>query len=118
MRYMILIYNNPEVFMKMSEEEMNAEFGAYMNFNQVAGQRGVLRDGIQLQPATNATTVRVRDSKTQIFEGPFAETKEVLGGIYILECKDLDEAIEMAALVPAARHSSIEVRPILELPQG
>jgi hypothetical protein len=117
MRYMILIYNDPTVFMSMSEEQMGAEFAAYMEFNQDAGQRGALRDGIQLHPANLATTVRVRDGKTTLTDGPFAETKEVLGGIYVLECKDLNEALELAAKIPAARHSSVEVRPIQELPE-
>jgi hypothetical protein len=115
MRYMILIYNNPAVLASMTQAQQEAEFAAYMAFNQEAGARGVLKDGIQLQPANLATTVRVRDGKTLTTDGPFAETKELLGGIYILDCKDLDEAIEMAAKIPTAKHSSIEVRPIAEL---
>jgi hypothetical protein len=117
MRYMILIYNDPTVFMSMSEEQQGAEFAAYMAWNEDAGQRGVLRDGIQLQPPNLATTVRVRDGKTLLTDGPFAETKEVLGGIYVIDCKDLNEALELAAKLPPAKHSSVEVRPIMELPQ-
>ncbi|MEO0564206.1 MAG: YciI family protein [Chloroflexota bacterium] len=115
MRYMILIYNNPAVLETMTEEEGQAEFAAYMAFNQTAGQRGALKDGIQLHKPTAATTVRIRDGKTTTFDGPFAETKEFLGGIYVLECENLDEAIELAAMIPAAAHSSVEVRPILEI---
>lgn len=88
-----------------------------MAFNAEAQQRGALRDGVQLQPMTMATTVRVRDNKTVTTDGPFAETKEQLGGIYILDCNNLDEAIELAAMIPAAKYASVEVRPIVEYAQ-
>jgi hypothetical protein len=119
MRYMILIYNDPAVYMQMSPEAQNAEFHAYMAFNGEAQGRGVLdmRDAGQLQPVHTATTVRVRDGKTITTDGPFAETKEVLGGYYILDCPSLDVAIELAAKIPGATHGSVEVRPIFELPQ-
>jgi hypothetical protein len=75
----------------------------------------VLQGGERLQPVTTATTVRVRDDEVVTSDGPFAETKEQLGGFYLVECKDLDEAIEVAAKIPGARHGSIEVRPIWEM---
>jgi len=86
-----------------------------MEFNKTAMEQGAMRDAIQLHDISTATTVRIRDGKTSTFDGPFAETKEVLGGIYILECENLDEAIQLAAMIPAAKHGSIEIRPIMEI---
>lgn len=117
MKYMILIYNNPDVIFSMSQEQQGKEIEAYMAFNAEAGQRGVLRDSNQLQLPSNTTTVRVRDGKTVATDGPFAETKEFLGGYYILDCANLDEAIEMAAKIPTAKHGVLEVRPIFEFSQ-
>lgn len=115
MRYMILIYNDPQILEGMSEEEGQADFQEYMAFNQRAAEQNALRDALPLQPESTATTVRVRDGKTTTFDGPFAETKEVLGGVYVLDCPNLDAAIELAAMIPAAKHSSVEIRPILEI---
>lgn len=115
MRYMALIYNNPTVLANMSEAQQGEQYQGYMAFNQEAGKRDALRDAVQLHPATTATTVRVRDGKTSTFDGPFAETKEFLGGIYTLECDNLDEAIELVAMIPAAAHSSVEIRPVMEI---
>ena len=116
MRYMILIYNDPNILEGMSQEEEQTDFQAYMAFNQTAAEQNALRDALPLQPHTTATTVRVRDGKTTTFDGPFAETKEVLGGVYVLDCPTLDEAIELAAMIPSAKHSSVEIRPIMEIP--
>lgn len=115
MRYLLMIYGDPAVYANMSPSEGQAEFGSYMRFNQEAAARGVLRSGEQLQPANLATTVRLRDGKMLLTDGPFAETKEVLGGYYIIECASLDEAVEWAGKLPVAAHGSIEVRPIFEL---
>jgi len=114
MRYMILIYNDPSIYATMSQAQGEAEFRAYMAFNAEAQKRGVMREGVQLHPVTTATTVRVRDGKTMTVDGPFAETKEVLGGVYILDCKDLDEATALAAMIPGALNGSIELRPFVE----
>jgi len=116
MRYMILIYNDPNVLDNMSEAEGQADYQGYMAFNETAIERGVMSDALPLHPATSATTVRVRDGKTTTFDGPFAETKEVLGGVYVLDCENLDDAIEMASMIPAAKHSSVEIRPVMEIP--
>lgn len=116
MRYMILIYNNPSVLDGMSEEEGQADYQGYMAFNETVIERGAMKNALPLHPATSATTVRVRDGKTTTFDGPFAETKEVLGGVYVLDCENLDEAIELAAMIPAAHHSSVEIRPVMEIP--
>jgi hypothetical protein len=87
---------------------------AHPGFLQEVQQRGLLIGGAPLQPTSTATTVRVRDGKTMITDGPFAETKEQLAGFYILNCKDLDEAIAMAARIPDAVAGSIEIRPVIE----
>ena len=87
----------------------------YMAFGEEMTRRGVLRDGARLRPTTDATTVRVRDGEVVTSDGPFAETKEQIGGYYLVECADLDEAIEVAAKIPGARHGSIEVRPVWEM---
>lgn len=113
MKYVLLIYGNPEIRAKMTEAEGQAEMNAYFAFNALAQQRGVMVAGEALYPPTAATTVRVRDGKTLTTDGPFAETKEVLGGYYVLDCKDLDEAIEMATKIPGIEYGSIEIRPIV-----
>ncbi len=91
----------------------DAYLKAYYDFTEETREKGQMVDGNPLQPISTATTVRVRGGKTEITDGPFAETKETLGGYYILECKDLDEAIECAAKIPGAAYGSIEVRPVM-----
>jgi hypothetical protein len=114
MRYILLIYGNENPNPAPSAEEMNAEMNAYNAFTQEVSERGVMVSGDGLHPTTAATTVRVRDSKVLTTDGPFAETKEQLGGFYVLQCKNLDEAIEYAAKIPGASRGSIEIRPIME----
>jgi hypothetical protein len=114
MRYMMLIYSEERDWSQVSQEEADKVMVAYNAFGQEAQARGVLESGDALQPSQTATTVRVREGKTLTTDGPFAETKEVLGGFYILNCKDLDEAIEFAAKIPGAAIGSVEIRPIME----
>ncbi len=114
MRYLLLIYQNEAEHAKLSQEELGAEYGAYMAFGEEVQKKGVFLSGEALMPINTATTVRVRGGKTLNTDGPFAETKEQLGGFYLLNCKDLDEAITFAAKVPAATDGSIEIRPIME----
>jgi hypothetical protein len=111
MQYALLIYTE-EPTEAPPDEAMAAEMEGYTNFTRHIVERGALKAGEALQPIATATTVRVRDGKTVSTDGPFAETKEVLGGFYIVEAADLDEAIGYAALIPGATHGSIEVRPI------
>ena len=85
----------------------------YVAFTEMVEKLGLLRGSARLLPTSSATTVRVRDGKTLTTDGPFAETKEQFGGYYLLDCKDLDQAIEMAAQIPTARDGSIEVRPLM-----
>jgi hypothetical protein len=110
-KYMLLIYGNDPDWESRSEEERNAIFGEYM---AVAEAPGVV-ESHQLQPAETATTVRTEEGGPLTTDGPFAETKEVLGGYYLLEADDLDAAIELAARIPAARTGgAVEVRPLVE----
>ena len=115
MQYMLLIYNQEKAWEQMDEAERNKQFGAYMQFTQDIKASGHYRAGDALQPIHTATTVRVRDNKTQRTDGPFAETREQLGGYYIIEAKDLDEATKIAARIPDAAIGSgaIEIRPVM-----
>jgi len=114
MRYALLIYGNEAQGANMSQEEMQAEMEAYNAYTQLIQNRGAMTGGEALVPTTSATTVRVRDGKALTTDGPFAETKEQLGGFYLVTCKDLDEAIELASQIPGAKRGSIEVRPVME----
>jgi hypothetical protein len=111
MKYLLLIYENETRWANLSEAESRAEMGEYEAFGTELGQAVV--GGNALQPTSTATTVRVRDGKRLTTDGPFAETKEQLGGYYLVEARDLDEAIAMAAKIPGARHGCVEVRPIM-----
>ena len=115
MRYMLLIYGSEADAAAMTQEEREALMQGHAAFAQEVLARGILRGGAPLQPTPTATTVRVRKGKKMITDGPFAETKEQLAGTYIVDCKDLDEAIELAARIPDALRGSVEIRPILEL---
>ncbi|MCP3464371.1 MULTISPECIES: YciI family protein [unclassified Bradyrhizobium] len=113
MQYLLLIYRNEAELTKMTPEDrqkVSAEYGAY---TQSIIQSGNFKAGDGLQPTTTATTVRVRDGKIMTTDGPFAETREQLGGYYLVEAKDLDAAIALAARIPGARDGSIEVRPVM-----
>jgi hypothetical protein len=115
MRYALLICDEEKRGAEMSEDEAGAQMAAYMAFGEEMGAKGVLQGGERLQPVGTATTVRVRDDEVLTSDGPFAETKEQLGGFYLVDCKDLDEAIEVASRIPGAKHGAIEVRPIWEM---
>ena len=114
MQYLLLIYDNEATWNKMTEADQAAMYKEYGEFTQSIAQSGNLKVGQQLQPISTATTVRIRDKKRVVTDGPFAETKEQLGGFYMIEAKDLDEAITLAARIPSARNGSIEVRPIVQ----
>jgi hypothetical protein len=114
MQYLLLIYENEKVMAGMSQAQQGALFGEYDAFTKGIKQSGHYVGGEALQPVSSATTVRVREGKTFTTDGPFAETKEQLGGFYLIEAKDLDEARTVAARIPSARHGSIEVRPIMK----
>jgi hypothetical protein len=113
MRYALLIYT-AEQTEAPPPDVLQAETEGYNAFTEHVKQRGAYQAGEALDPTSTATTVRVRDGKTLTTDGPYAETKEALGGFYLVEAADLDEAIAYAAMIPGARHGAIEVRPIFE----
>jgi len=113
MKYAMLIYTDQEKESKATEAEQQAVMGAYYGFTNEVREKRLYVAGEALHPTTSATTVRVRDGKTLTTDGPFAETKEQLGGFYLLDCTNLDEAIEYAAKIPGASHGSVEIRPIV-----
>ena len=110
MQYLLLIYEGERRFVSLSKQDLDAEIAQYRAFGTEFGS--AIQGGNALQPTSTATTVRVRDGKRLTTDGPFAETKEQLGGYYLVEARDLDQAIAMAAQIPGARHGSVEVRPI------
>ena len=112
MQYILLIYSNEAAAAGRSQEESGRIFQEYMSFTEGIKKSGHYLSGEPLERATMATTVRVKDGKTLKTDGPFAETREQLGGFYIVEAKDLDEAIRWAKKIPSAEHGSVEVRPI------
>ena len=115
MKYMCLICTEESYYGRLSEEEMGGLMAAYGDFHQAAVEAGVYCESYRLQPTSTATSVRVRDGETLTTDGPYADTKEACGGYYILECKDLDEAIEWAAKIPSSSYGTIEVRPVWEM---
>jgi hypothetical protein len=119
MQYMILIYGDEKNFAQMSSnpEAQKQMYAAFSQYNTDMRSAGVLRGGAELKPSSSATTVRVKNGKTLTTDGPFAETKEQLGGFYTIEVANLDEAVKWAARCPAAHGGSIEVRPIGVTPE-
>jgi hypothetical protein len=113
MEYLLMIFDNEAETAKLSQAELGAIYQEYMAFNEGIQKSGNHRSGKQLQPVSTATTVRVRDGKRAVTDGPFAETREQLGGFYMIEAQDLDEALAIAERIPSARWGSIEVRPIV-----
>ncbi|GLV53621.1 hypothetical protein KDH_04730 [Dictyobacter sp. S3.2.2.5] len=114
MRYLLLIYGNEAEAAKMSQEQMQAEMTAYNDFTEMIQKSGAHLSGEALHPVNAATTVRVRDGKVLTTDGPFAETKEQLGGFYLVKAENLDEAIAIATKIPGATSGSIEIRPVVE----
>ena len=112
MQYLLLIYENEAEAAKRANKD-GTMMQDYMEFTQSIVKSGNMRAGDALQPTSTATTVRVRDGKTLTTDGPFAETREQLGGYYLIEAKDLDEATKIAARIPSAQFGSIEIRPIM-----
>jgi hypothetical protein len=114
-KYILLIHDDEATWGALSEEERSQLFKEYMEFGDELQSKGVMRGGEQLQPTSTATTVRVKDGKTLTTDGPFAETKEQLGGYYVIECENLDQAVSAAAMIPSTRIGGvIEVRPLVE----
>ncbi len=112
MKYMLLMYADESEGSKIPPEELKAVQQDWYSLLQEAKAAGVLISNNGLSPVANATSVRVREGKTLITDGPFAETHEQFGGYFLIDCKDLDEAIRWAAKIPTAKYGTIEVRPL------
>ena len=120
MRYMLLVYSKETDMAQMSQEQKDEIIAGHWAVMEGTAKQGIFRGAEPLQPTATATTVRIHDGKPQITDGPFAETKEQLAGYYILDCKDLDEAISWASKIPTACKGSdgcIEIRPLIAIPQ-
>ena len=115
MRYALLICTDEKEYESMGPEEGAAMLADYSRWMDEMNERGILQGGERLRPTTDSTTVRVRDGETLTSDGPFAETKEQIGGFFLVDCKDLDEALEVAAKIPSAAHGTVEVRPVWEM---
>jgi len=113
MRYLCTIYGDESQWSDATPEQMGAVLAAYNAFTEEARSAGVMAGGEGLESTSAATTVRVREGERVLSDGPFAETKEQLGGFYLLDCDSLDEAIEWAAKIPGAATGSVEVRPVM-----
>lgn len=113
MQYLLMIYGEESRWDNVNPQEREAVLQEFMQFSKSIQQSGHLRGGNELQPTSRATTVRPRNGKRIVTDGPFAETKEAMGGYYLIEARDLDEAVAIAARVPSARWGSVEIRPIV-----
>ncbi len=113
MRYVLLVCDDESV--GLSPEEASRRYGAYTACEEELRSRNVFVDRERLRPTSTSTCVRVRDGKLIISDGPFAETKEQVAGYFVVDCSDIDEAIELAQLIPAAEHGAVEVRPVWEM---
>jgi hypothetical protein len=113
MQYMLLIYSAPGRWDNLSDEERDAVYARYEALVEELDSKSAFLGGAELQPVSAATSVRVHDGETEVVDGPFAETKEALGGYFLIEADSLDEALEWAAKIPAASHGVVEVRPLV-----
>jgi len=116
MKYMLLIYDDEKIWATMPEAERQKIFGEYMQFSKDVQESGHYKSGAPLQPTSKATSVKVRNGKRLVTDGPFAETREQLGGYFLIDAKNLDEAIAIAGRIPMARKGTVEVRPVIEIP--
>ena len=114
MKYLCLIYDDESAWERMPKDETDRIMGEFTSFTDGIAKSGHLVDGQQLHPTAAATTVRVRDGRTVLTDGPYAETKEQLGGYYLIEARDLNEAVQVASRIPSARFGSVEVRPVVD----
>ena len=112
MQYLLTIYAQESGFQRMTKEDQQKGLAAYMAYSEALKQAGALKGSNRLQPVATATTVRVVDGKTQVLDGPYADTKEQLGGSFLIDVADLDAALSWASRCPGASHGVVEVRPI------
>ena len=116
MKYLCLIYSDETQWPKLSQDDVQKMMGEYGAFNESVRASGQLLAGHRLQPTHAATSIRIRNGQISTTDGPFAETKEQLGGYYLIEARDLNDAIQVASRIPGAKHGTVEVRPIMEIP--
>ena len=116
MQYMLMVIGDKDLVAKAHAEDMKNLMGAFMAYTRALKEAGVFIAGDPLQPESTATTVRVRDGKTQVLDGPFAESKEQLGGYFLIDAPDLDTALSWAGRCPGAVYGAIEVRPVMVIP--
>lgn len=114
MQYMLLIYGAPEVEPQYGTPEFATMMAGYDSFSKRLVADGVMRGGEELQGVATATSVRVRDGRVETMDGPFASTKEHLGGFYVIDVPDLDAALKYAAMIPSATYGTVEVRPVMD----
>jgi hypothetical protein len=114
MRFLLTVYDDERRYATLDDDAMKAEVDAYWALDHEAKEKGVFVESAGLYPTESARTVRVREGEQTVTDGPFAETKEQLGGFYLVECAGIDEALEWAAKVPAARTGSVEVRQVMD----
>lgn len=112
MQYLLALYSDESAWPKMTEEQRKRGYAAYMAYSEALKQAGALKGSNRLQPTSTATTVRTVDGKSQVLDGPYAETKEQLGGYFLIDVPDLDAALSWAARCPGAQHGIVEVRPL------
>ena len=115
MQYMLLIHDDPTAWAGMSEEQVNGVMGEYFAYSKAIRDEGIFVSGDPLQGRETAHTVRVRDGQRIVADGPFAETKELIGGYYVVDCDTPEQAIDAAARIPSARFGAIEVRPVAQM---
>jgi len=112
MEYIVLIYGDEKAWNRMPKSQIEQVYAAYRKYTAELQKAGVMKGGSELKPTTTATTVRVRNGKRQVTDGPFSETKEQLGGYYLIDVPNLEAALDWASKVPSAQDGSIEVRPL------
>ncbi|MFL5859886.1 MAG: YciI family protein [Solirubrobacteraceae bacterium] len=115
MKYMLLLYGEQDAGPAPGTPEFGQMLEEYMAATEEMRRAGVLLDSSPLQRTASATTVRVREGSTRVSDGPFAEIKEMLGGYYLIDCSDLDAAVRWAAMIPAVKYGSIEIRPLMQM---
>lgn len=115
MKYLCMIYDDEQLWARMSKDELDGIMGEYTAFGRDIAASGHMRGGAQLRPTNTATVVRVRGGALSATDGPYAETKEQLSGYYLIDARDLNEAIQVAGRIPSARTGAVEVRPIVEM---
>jgi hypothetical protein len=118
MQYLLMLYAEEAGWLKMTEAQQAEGAAAYRSYTEALNKAGILKGSNRLRPVSDATTVRVKNGKSQVLNGPYSDSKEQLGGYYLIDVADLDAALSWAARCPGASHGTIEVRPVWAMPAG